>query len=106
MAEETQPLQPQQAPPAQAQQAPPQNAIMAVGGNLKNAALNVLKEVRQLPRAILKLAIRSDGCEWRNSEETMDGNGRSQLLCETRKFGRSRQLLANVYYSQLTTSIP
>ncbi|DBA83988.1 TPA: hypothetical protein ACH3X1_006477 [Trebouxia sp. C0004] len=44
MAEETQPLQPQQAPPAQAQQAPPQNAIMAVGGNLKSAALNVLKE--------------------------------------------------------------
>lgn len=44
MAEETQPLQPQQAPPNQPQQAPPQNAIMAVGGNLKNAALNVLKE--------------------------------------------------------------
>lgn len=48
MAEETQPLQPQQAPPNQPQQAPPQNAIMAVGGNLKNAALNVLKEVRRL----------------------------------------------------------
>lgn len=106
MAEETQPLQPQQAPPAQAQQAPPQNAIMAVGGNLKNAALNVLKEVRQLPRAVLKLVIRSDGCDWRNSEETVDRNGRSQLFCETCKFGRSRQLLANVYYSQLTTSIP
>ncbi len=59
MAEDTQPLQPQQAPPAQAQQAPPQNAIMAVGGNLKNAALNVLKEVRQSPRAVLKLVIRS-----------------------------------------------
>ena len=48
MAEETQPLQPQQAPANQPQQAPPQNAIMAVGGNLKNAALNVLKEVRRL----------------------------------------------------------
>ena len=45
MAEETQPLQPQQAPPTQPQQAPPQNAIMAVGGNLKNFAVNVLKEV-------------------------------------------------------------
>ena len=45
MAEETQPLQPQQAPPTQPQQPPPQNAIMAVGTNLKNFALNVLKEV-------------------------------------------------------------
>ena len=44
-ADDTQPLQPQQAPPTQPQQAPPQNAIMAIGGNLKNAALNVLKEV-------------------------------------------------------------
>lgn len=45
MAEETQPLQPQQAPPTQPQQPAPQNAIMAVGSNLKNFATNVLKEV-------------------------------------------------------------
>ncbi|KAL3130954.1 hypothetical protein ABBQ38_000277 [Trebouxia sp. C0009 RCD-2024] len=44
MAEETQPLQPQQAPPTQPQQPAPQNAIMAVGSNLKNFASNVLKE--------------------------------------------------------------
>jgi len=46
MAEENQPLQPQQAPPSQSSsgQAPPQNAILAVGSNLKNAAVNVLKE--------------------------------------------------------------
>lgn len=50
MAEETQPLQPQQAPPTQPQQAPPQNAIMAVGSNLKGFALNVLKEVRRVSR--------------------------------------------------------
>ena len=48
MAEDSQPLQPQQAPPSQSQsgQVPPQNAIVAVGTNLKNAAVNVLKEVR------------------------------------------------------------
>lgn len=47
MAAESQPPQPQQAPPSQSQQGqvPPQNAILAVGGNLKNAAVNVLKEV-------------------------------------------------------------
>lgn len=54
--EDAQPLQPQQAPPTQPQQAPPQNAVFAVGSNLKNAALNVLKEVGHVSKSVREFA--------------------------------------------------
>lgn len=97
-ADESQPLQPQQAPPAQSQsgQVPPQNAIMAVGTNLKNAAVNVLKEVRVdlNPRLVYLDPVQHTYCF---AEETVDGDGGPELLCKTSQPGRGKGMSDLLY---------